>query len=226
MKKKILFIANVDWFFISHRLPIAIEASKKGYEIHIASVFTQSPIQLKKYGFRLHPIKLKRGKENFFLSIFTIVQIYKLIDKISPDILHLITIKPIIFGGLVARIKKIPLTVLSIPGLGFTFLQKSFIGKIRLLLIQFLYKIILNNNNLFTIFQNNEDRKYIIKIANINIKKTIIIKGSGVSFKEYYYKKLKNYKIPSILMASRLLIDKGVIDYVKAAKILKKKNES
>ena len=223
MKKKILFIANIDWFFISHRLPIAIEALNKGYEVHISTVFTKIPSILTKYRFYLHPIKLNRGKESFFLSILTLIKFYILINRIKPDILHLITIKPIIFGGLIARIIKIPLIVVSIPGLGFTFLQKSFQGKIRFFFIKILYKIILKNKNIFTIFQNNEDRKFIKKISNVKTSKNIIIRGSGVSLNEYYYKKIKNYKIPNILMASRLLIDKGLLDYVEAAKILKKK---
>ena len=64
--KKLLFICNVDWFFISHRLPIAIEAFKNNYEVHIACKYTKHINKLRTYGFKLHKIEVTRGK----LSIY------------------------------------------------------------------------------------------------------------------------------------------------------------
>ena len=66
MKKRVLFIVNVDWFFLSHRLPIAQAAAEKGYEVHIATSLTQPINELENLGFQIHPIKLNRGKYDIF----------------------------------------------------------------------------------------------------------------------------------------------------------------
>lgn len=222
MKDRLLFIVNVDWFFISHRLPIAIEALKKGYEVHIATTISNDAHKLEDYGFVVHPIKLERGKSNIFLSIISIFQIFNIIKKIRPSILHLITIKPILYGGIVARFLKVPFVVVSISGLGFIFLEKSFFGKIRKFFVKILYKIALKNKNIFGIFQNKDDRNDICNISGLSLNNTFLITGSGVSLSDFSFKKYQDKNIPSVLMAARLLVDKGVHEYVEAAKILKK----
>ena len=90
MKKKLLFIVNVDWFFISHRLPIAIEAIKKGFEVHIATTISSQNYRMKNCGLIVHPIKLARGNINIFSSIISFFQILNIIKKnrtflITPD---------------------------------------------------------------------------------------------------------------------------------------------
>ena len=224
MKKKLLYIVNVDWFFFSHRLPIALEAQRKGFEVHIATSFTKYGINLKNYNFHLHSLRLERGKTNFFQTIVSVLQIFKIIKKVCPDILHLITIKPILYGGLIARLLKIPFVIVSISGLGFVFLEKNFFGILRKFFVKILYRYILNHKNIFVIFQNKYDRNYICKISNLNKKQTTLINGSGISLTDFKFKKYyKMNKIPIVFMASRLLMDKGLSDFVESAKILKKK---
>ena len=222
MKKKLLFIVNVDWFFISHRLPIAIEAIKKGFEVHIATTISSQNYKMKNCGLIVHPIKLARGNINIFSSIISFFQILNIVKKIEPSLLHLITIKPILYGGIIAKILKVPKTIISISGLGFIFLEKSFFGKIRKFFVKILYRIVFKNKNIITIFQNREDKNDICNIASLRLKNTFLIAGSGVCLKDFSYKKYQDNNTPKVLMASRLLVDKGVNEYVEAAKILKK----
>jgi hypothetical protein len=99
-KTKILFIVNVDWFFLSHRLPIALKALEMGYEVHLACAQTRSLDFLSVAGINVHPFAMKRGPVTFFSDLLVMFKIFFLIREVRPDILHLITIKPIIFGGL------------------------------------------------------------------------------------------------------------------------------
>ena len=122
MKPKLLFVVNVDSFFISHRLPIALSALQKGYEVHIAAALTDSKYLLENQGFIVHPINLHRSSSGIIMIWKTFIQIRSLLKKIEPDLLHLVTIKPVILGGLAARFVGVPAVVSSISGLGFVFL--------------------------------------------------------------------------------------------------------
>lgn len=222
MKKKIIFLVNTDSFLVSHRLPIADKMLKSGYEVHIATEFSKYKDMLIKKGFKVHNINFNRNSMNLLRSLFVLFQIIHLIFKLKPDILHLISLKPIIFGGLVTFIFPIKLLVFSITGLGSMFIENSFFYKIRLFFFTFLYRIVFLNSNLKVILQNNDDLKYLASKAKLNKNKVVMIKGSGVNLNDYKPSKIPK-KFPIILMASRLIKDKGVEEFIKAAKYLKKK---
>ncbi|MDC0853710.1 glycosyltransferase family 4 protein [Candidatus Pelagibacter sp.] len=223
MKKKIIFLVNTDSFLVSHRLPIADKMLKSGYEVHIATEFSKYKNMFLKKGFKVHNINFDRNSMNIFKSLFVLLQIFHLIFKFKPDILHLISLKPIVFGGLISFIFPIKLLVFSITGLGSMFIKNGFFFKIRLIFFTFLYRIVFLNSNLKVILQNNDDLKYLVSKAKLNKSKVIMIKGSGVNLKDFKPSKISK-KFPIVLMASRLIKDKGVEEFIKAANYLKKKN--
>ncbi len=110
MKKKILFVINDIDFFISHRLPLAIAARKKKFEVFICAPTELKKIKfLKKFGIKIIPIKLSRSNKNIFKDIVLFISLYKIIKKLKPDILQLITIKPLLYGGIISKILDIKL---------------------------------------------------------------------------------------------------------------------
>lgn len=222
MKRKIIFLVNTDSFFVSHRLPIADKMLKSGYEVHIATEFSKHKNMFLKKGFKVHNINFNRNSINILKSLFAFLQIFYLIYKFRPDILHLISLKPIVFGGLVSFIFPVKLLVFSITGLGSMFIENSFFNKIRSIFFTFLYRIVFLNSNLKVILQNNDDLKYLASKAKLNKSKVIMIKGSGVNLNDFKYSKIPK-KFLIVLMASRLIKDKGVVEFIKAAEYLKKK---
>ena len=220
--KKLLFICNVDWFFVSHRLPIAIEASKNNYEVHIACKYTKYANKLSSYGFKLHEINVKRGKLSFFFDLMLLFKILKILILIKPNIVHLITIKPILYGGIIVFFFKKIFCVYSFSGLGHVFVDKNFLNRFRLFFIKLIYKLSLTKKNKHLIFQNHSDKNQIKKIKNFNSYDFSIIEGSGVDLKKFKLKKIPSFPI-TFLMASRLIVEKGVWEYVNASKIIKKK---
>ena len=222
MKKKILFIVNLDSFFLSHRIDVALGALKDGYEVHLATVFTDYKNQLKKYGFKLHPVSMSRAGQGMLENIKSYLSIYALLKNVKPDLVHAIGMKPLIISGIALRICKISSVVFSITGLGYVFLSEGFISQVRRFFVINLLKFCFNQNNFTAIVQNKDDLDLMIKASNLNIKKTVLIKGSGVSLKKYKVKvNTVQKKIPTILFASRLLADKGINEFVAAAKIIK-----
>ena len=103
---KILIIVNVDWFIYSHRLPIILEANKKGYEIHIATKITDFAKKevLINQGIYFHELSFDRSGKKITMIIYIFFKILNLILKLKPNILHLVTIQPILIGGIAARI--------------------------------------------------------------------------------------------------------------------------
>lgn len=221
MKRKLLFVVNVDWFFISHRLPIAIEAIKAGYEVHIITTITNNYNFLIKNGLRVYDISISRSSTRIYSNIVIFFKFLILFTKIKPDLVHLITIKPILIGGLVAKLLNIKSVVLSITGLGYTFLEKNFFSSIKKIIIKKLYYFITSHKNICIIVQNFDDFNFIKNINKSLNKKIILIKGSGVDLKIFKRKKIPKGK-PIVMMASRYLLDKGIIEFYEAAKRLKK----
>src|SRR5574344_39647 len=119
--KKILFIVNVDWFFISHRLPLAIEALAKGYEVHIACGISDKKEYLQNLGLKVHPLNISRSGTGIKGELKAFVEIYKILKKIAPNIAHFVTIKPVLYEGIASRYLGSFRKIFAISGLGFVF---------------------------------------------------------------------------------------------------------
>ena len=223
MKNKIIFLVNGDSFFISHRLLIAKKLLLEGYEVHIATEFSNHRKMLSKMGFKLHNISFNKNSVNLLKTILPIFQIFFLIRKIKPNIIHLISLKPIILGGLVSLISPVNSMVISITGLGSMFIKNGIFSRIRENIFILLYRVVFLFPNFKVILQNNDDLKYQIKKANLKKNKTEIIKGSGVDLNTVKFTKIPENQ-PIILMACRIIGDKGILEYIKSIQYLKKYN--
>jgi len=223
MKNKIIFLVNVDSFFVSHRLPIAEKLLLDGYEVHIATQFTTYKKMLIKMGFKAHSINFNKNSVNLLKAILPVFQIFFLLRRIKPSIVHLISLKPIIFGGLVSFISPVRSMVISITGLGSMFLKKGKFYKIRENIFNLFYRIIFLFPNLKVILQNKDDLNYLIKKTKLKKNKTEIIRGSGVDLNSQKFSKIPKNP-PIILMASRIIADKGIFEYIKSIEYLKKIN--
>ena len=206
--------------FISHRLPIALAALKKGYEVHIVVNEATKINELKKYGILVHFLKLNRKNWNPIEFLNCLLKFIFLIKKINPDLIHCLTIKPIIIGTLSSIILIKPKVVISITGMGSIFYNNKKIDKIKQLFILGIYSFIFLKKNLKVIFQNNDDQLLIINKTTLKRDKSLIIRGSGVNFKNYPYKYLKDKK-PKVLFASRLLYSKGIKEFIEASSFVK-----
>ena len=222
-KKIILFVVNSDWFFISHRLPIAKKALLEGFKVHIATTFTCKRKELEKFDFFLHDIQINRTSTSLLDNLFLFFKFLSIFKKVNPDLLHLITIKPFLIGGLAAHlIKKAPKIIISVSGLGYIFTVKGIKAFLRKKIIILLYKLVFNHKKLKVIFQNKTDLDNISKETNLSLNKTVLIPGSGVDLKKFKLTKITN-KEPIVLFPARLLSTKGIYEFIKCAENLKNK---
>ena len=217
--KRLLFIVNVDWFFISHRLPIALAAKEKGYEVHVACGMTDKQSYLDELGLITHSLNLSRGSTGIVQEIKSLIDIKNVLKNTQPDIVHFITIKPVLYGGIVARFMNLKNKVFAISGLGYVFTSDSLKTSVLKFFIVQLYKISIGSKDSKVIIQNTNDKDLLIDYNIIKKEQAILIRGSGVKISAYPYKKEPSGTL-MIVMASRLLKDKGVMEFIDAASIL------
>ena len=229
MKKKILFLCNHASFFISHRLNIYLEAKKRKYDFLLVTG-TSSSIEMEKKALKVikkHKISHKvlnfnSYKLNILNDFLSIIHLSNIIKKYQPDIFHTVAPKTNLYGGLVANFSKIKLTIISFSGMGFLFS-----GNLNLvnLIKKSLYLKILNfiflNKKLKVIVQNKDDYFFINKKFKLKNRVKLIKGGSGINVKKFNKIKIKKNK--NIVFSGRLVKNKGIIEFINAAKLLKKK---
>ena len=225
MKNILLVINDID-FFLSHRKKIGLAALSKNYRFVICAPKKESSISLKELGFDYVEIPLSRGGKNIFKEFKSFFKLLLIIKRINPNLMHLVTIKPVIYGGIISKLLgNIPILV-AFPGLGHLYTSNDFYSKLLSKLINLIYKFIFSNPNHRIIFHNKSDANKIIGEAKINPKKCTYTYGSGVDLEEYEFSSMENFSKIKFLFASRLLKDKGVHDFFKAAEILNKDSQN
>lgn len=221
-KKKLLFIVNVDWFFVSHRLPIALNAKNNGYDVTIACHFTKHKQELVDMGFNAIEVPFSRSGSSIVNEYRTLRRISFIINSVSPSLIHAVTIKPVLYTGLLLKItkKKIPF-IAAISGLGYVFTAHTFRAKITQLFASVFYSVSLSQKLKVVIFQNTSDESTLTGVAKLKPSEKELIKGSGADLSVYkYLPENINGKI-TVVMASRLLKEKGVYEYIEAAKLVR-----
>lgn len=220
MTKKLLFVVNVDWFFLSHRLPIALEAQRQGYVVHIATGLTDKLDELRRHGLTVHVLALDRHGTGLGNAWMTTLQLWRVLRAVRPDVVHLVTIKPILLGGLLARLVRVPALVVAVSGLGYVFMSHGSAAWVRRSLVSVLYKLALTHRNLKVIFQNADDLRSLNEIVHLPAHQVVTLRGSGVDLAHFAHWPLPA-GVPVVVLAARLLADKGVFEFVEAAQLLK-----
>ena len=175
--------------------------------------------QLKKNEIKSKVLNFNSATTNLFKLINTFFHIYKFIKKLNPDLIHTASMKAIVLSGLSCLILKKPITI-AFSGFGYLFTEKRNIKTQSLkIIIQFLLRIIFLNRKKHVIVQNKFDFNYLIKNFNLNKKDVSILNGSGVKIKKIK-KGVKKHNI--VLFPSRILIHKGIIEFIDIIEQLNK----
>jgi len=218
--KKILFVANVDWFFISHRLIIAEKAKALGYDVYVACGDSGRSQEIKDKNLKFIDLKFSRSGTKLSEELKSLYKFYSLYKKLRPDIVHHITLKPVIYGSVASKLTKVNATLNAISGLGYNFTgsRKSITQKVMIRFMRFGF----NQKNIATIFQNQDDYKEVKSLGVLNNSNMIyFIKGSGVDLDQFNYSEPNPKSLIRILFPVRMLWDKGVKELREASVLLK-----
>jgi len=219
MSKVILF-ANTDWYIYNFRIGLVRELRARGHDVILLSPPGNFHKRLQADGFKWFQFSLSRQGINPFSEIQTLWKLFHLYKRIKPDIVHHFTIKPVIYGSIAAHFLGRNNIINSITGLGHLFIDTGFITHILRGFAKTLYRLSLRHTQV--IFENPEDQDTFIQNRLLNPKQTHLILGTGVDVKKFQPSPNKNDP-PLVLFASRLLITKGLLEFVEAANQLQQK---
>tara|TARA_A100001011_G_scaffold374460_1_gene434980 strand:- start:2299 stop:3432 length:1134 start_codon:yes stop_codon:yes gene_type:complete len=223
---KILYFINHKPFFVSHRLPIALQMIRNGHMVHLLTGKSSDKIMekyakkiIKKNNIKSNELNIDSSSLSTFKNIINLYSSYKFIKKLNPDIIHSASMKANIISGLCGILLRKPV-VLAFSGFGYIFTENNLQMKIFKKIIAFLLKIIFLNNKKHIIVQNSYDLKFLKNNFNIKSNNITKLNGSGVPISKNL--KIKNKK-KIVLFPSRVLTHKGIIEFIEAATVLKKK---
>ncbi len=219
---KLLFLVTEDWYFCSHRLPLARAAQAAGYEVVVATRVRSHGAAIVAEGFKLIPLGLRRGGHNPFHEIAAIAEVVRIYKAERPDIVHHVALKPVLYGALAARIAGVPAVVNALAGMGFVFASATLKAKLFRPFVSSAFRLLLNVGNSLLILQNPDDQLMLVTGGAVAAERIRQIRGSGVDIR-HFAPTPEPVGVPLVVLPARMLWDKGVGEFVEAARQLKAK---
>ena len=222
MPPKLLFVVAEDWYFWSHRLPIARAALRNGYEVIVATRVRGYGQKIRSEGFQLIPLRLRRGSYSPLNEFPAIRQLRQIYSNEGPDIVHQVGLKPILYGSIAALGHKNLQVISAFGGLGYLGASSSLKAKYLRLAIWNAYRFLLNRPNHHVLLQNQEDKQLMVAKFKVPVENIAIIRGSGVDL-DLFWPAPEPVGASIVLLAARMLWNKGIEEFVEAALILRNK---
>lgn len=219
-RRRLLYVVTEDWFFLSHRLPMARAAQAAGFEVHVATNVADGAAAIAREGFILHPIRFARGRLSPVSTFATIRALRRLHRTLAPDLVHHVALQPTVLGSL-AALGRPAARVNAITGLGYAFISKTMKARVMRSVIGRLLRFLIDRPRSVALVQNPDDRQSLAQLG-IAPNRIALIPGSGVDVARL--KPVPELAGPMTLgFVGRLLDDKGIRVLVAALRLLRAK---
>ena len=219
-RPKLLYLVSEDWYFVSHRLPLALAAQAAGYDVSVAARVGKDGDTIRTAGLRLLPITFERSGLGPVSEARTLAQLVALYRQERPDIVHHVAMKPVIYGSMAARASGVRGVVNALMGLGYVFSSDSAKARALRPIVSTALKAALRGPNTRVVVQNQDDKALIERQRLARPRDMRLIRGSGVDPQDFPVVP-SPAGTPLIILPARLLNDKGVNEFVAAAQLLK-----
>ncbi len=220
----ILFLVTDDWFFLLHRKALAVAAQAAGFKVLVATAPGPGVAAIEALGFTHYSLKMRRASRNPVREVIGFFDLLNLYRRLKPDIVHQVSIKPILYGSLAARLAGVPAVVNAVTGLGFVFIAGGRRKKYLRNIIEMAYRLTGSRASVRFLFENPDDRNHFLARKIVRPERAVLILGSGVAVERFQpeLSKLK-VEVPVVLLAARMLWHKGIKEFVEAARVLQDK---
>lgn len=219
-KPKLLFFISEDWYYWSHRRPLALEAREAGYDVVLVTRVGGLQARIEADGIRVVPFAISRGGMNPLRDVGMLARLIAVYRRERPTLVHQVAIKPVIFGSIAARIVGVARVVNALGGLGFSFTSRSWRGRFLRVLVRLLLRAALSRGLL--VLQNADDAALLCGERIVDRAQIRIVRGSGVDLDRFRPAAAPPTAPPVVLLPARMLWDKGVGEFVTAAGRLRK----
>ena len=217
----ILFLVTEDWYFVSHRLPVARIARDAGFTVHVAARLSTHEQKLRQEGFIVHSLPWQRSGEGLVRSVRSLLAIRAVIKAVKPDILHAVALKPTVFGAVAARTARMRGRVFAIAGLGFAFTDQTWKARLIRLCLRVVFQTAVDRADAVVLLQNDDDRHVLARGGFVKRARTRIIRGSGVDTDWFSPLPPPETNPPTIAVVSRMIAIKGIATLVEASRLLR-----
>jgi len=217
---RLLFFVTEDWYFVSHRLPLAVAAKAVGYDVAVITRVRAHGDRIRLAGLRLIPFENSRSGINPFTELGTLCRLIAIYLHEQPDIVHHVAIKPVLYGSIAARFAGNPCTINALAGMGWLF--SSGAGRARWLtpMVRFGLGRLLQRG--IALVQNPDDGRLLTQLGVLQ-SRVRRIAGSGVDVVKFAPEEERR-GMPIVILPARLLWNKGVGEFVTAARLLQQKH--
>lgn len=214
---KVAIVLNTSWNIYNFRMNFVKALLKKGYEVHTVAPTDEFTHYLTEAGCIHHPVTMDSRGINPIKDTALIFELWSIYRKIRPDMVLHYTIKPNVYGALAASFLRIP-SINNVCGLGTVFLKKNLLS----IIAKFLYRTTFRfPRKVF--FQNPDDRDLFVSKKLVPLHSVDLVPGSGIDLARFTPGPFQRNKKFTFLLISRLITDKGIMEYVEAVKMLKAK---
>jgi glycosyltransferase involved in cell wall biosynthesis len=217
---RLLFVENSAATFASHRMDLARASADCGFEVHVAVPNGGPDLAADDDRIVLHRIPMSRRDVSLISEARSVTALARLYFRIRPDLVHHIRLKPVLHGSIAARLAGVPAVVNSITGLGYLFMGKE--GRLSGVrrLVEMGLMTAVRQKNQRVVFQNYDDRNFFVEERFCALEATAVIRGAGVHV-ESFAPTPEPIGTPLVILPSRMLWDKGVAEFVEAARTLR-----
>jgi glycosyltransferase involved in cell wall biosynthesis len=220
--KKLIFLVTEDWYFWSHRLPMARAARDAGFEVAVATRVQAHGDRIRAEGFALHPLHWRREELGPWASLAAIAEVYRLYRRERPLIVHHVAQKAALLGGVAALLARVPAVVAIIAGVGYVGTSESRHARMIGATARLLWPLLLLRRNCRVIVQNDDDRRAIADLKPDAAARIVVIPGSGIDLD--HFKPVPEPPAPPVVAAyvGRMIAIKGVATLVAAQQLVQR----
>ena len=220
---QIVLFANTDWYLFNFRRSLAAAIVKSGRSALLLSPDGPYGQRLREMGFDWRAVPMHRRSLNPFREIFLIIQLMRLFRREKPALVHSFTIKAAIYGSIAARLAGIPAQINAVAGMGYVFISPDLRARVLRPLVRLLLRFVLNAPGSTLVLQNDDDVQLFLKARLVARERIRVIRGSGVDCSRFTPPSSRDAHGPlRVVLATRLLWDKGLAEFVEAARTLKR----
>ena len=217
---KLVYLVTEDWYFWSHRLPMARAALAAGFDVGVATRVGAHGERIRAEGFALYPLSWRRGDFGPLAGLRAITEIYRLYRRERPALVHHVSVKPVVYGGLAAFAAGVPAVVSSLTGLGYALESSGPAARIARLPLTLALRLLLAWRQSVVVVQSQAHRAALLALASKAGGRIVVIRGSGVDTSHFAPIPDPPERPIAIGFVGRLLADKGVRVLIEAYRLL------
>jgi glycosyltransferase involved in cell wall biosynthesis len=217
---KVMLFANTAWYLFNFRLATAQRLVADGHDVLLVSPPDEHVPRLQAAGLRWRALPLHRASLNPLREAATLAALVDLLRAERPDVLHNFTVKCAVYGSLAARVTGVPAVINAIAGMGYVYAGSDLRARLLRPCVAWLLRSTLDRRRSLLVLQNPDDAVALVKAQLVDPLRVRVILGSGVDTARFTPAVRREGRL-RVVLASRLLREKGVVEYVEAARMLK-----